>query len=122
MTTHGKLLETPKAPSRAALQRAIDLLGAVDLGDGRYASYDKTRKRWFVYEDCAAFVSNHGGTCHDLPQWWSPKRRYKCAQCGRVCAKAKVRALGMTEFGCCSCGPECDPITADLDTGAEIPA
>lgn len=95
------------ATDKEALARAIDSLGATDLGNGYYAYRDEGMQRYYVvtpdalsllssYLDRAAELGpseqySDGLTCAnayslwcadtqatEMPSWWTPSRRYAC--------------------------------------------
>ena len=127
----------------SALERAITYLGATEVAPGRYAYRDDATHRYYVvtadvmerlpqYLDAEddSHTASHGGYsewCADtqaveMPAWWTPERREAWRMTcdgGHVGARdASERfAAWPAEHLTCS-----ERITADLETGAEVPA
>ena len=100
-----------------------------DPGTTRYAWPSCESENWFVGDD-AALLHAHEPEPLDyghfvmMPDWWSPERRFarRCTgrgvegmRCGRI-----VEAF--EKCGCEYAMGYYERITADLNTGAEIPA
>jgi hypothetical protein len=115
-----------------ALARAIDYLGATNLGNGRYAlhmveAYPNVNGRWYTFGEKALLTAQIGKLAAmervPMPSWWTPTQQFA------VIATVPPR----TVFGTANCKqniPEAwlaDDIraicvTVDLTTGKEIPA
>lgn len=134
-----KLIAQDRATN--ALQRAIDYLGAVKVAPGRYAYRSDDVKSWCIAT--AAMLENLSEAKQGrgprpnlkpfcdaiMPPWWSPEARFawriagngpnvtKADRADRFgserAAKAEAHFIG---------GAAVERITADLETGEEIPA
>jgi hypothetical protein len=111
------------------LQSAIDRLGAVEVAPGRYAlDDDETPKSWYVAtaqgllwldsEQRFPDDDEQVGVVRIKPKWWSPERRY-----AHIDYNGIHRSRGTKEDAerVWMAGPG-RIVTADLATGAEVPA
>ena len=107
--------------SDTKLASAIDLLEAVEVASGRYA-YEGDG-HWFIATaeslircqiDDEFGLDEHSTA---MPSWWSPEQRFawRCDDCGEICETQDDLARVCTT-------QSVSRITADLNTGQEIPA
>lgn len=101
------------------LQSAISYLGAVEVAPGRYAFRDKQRDNIYMVVT-EAMLSAHCSSWrngHWMPSWWTPEHRYASVDDdGNYSAGTHDFCRYLTQVG----GGR--TITADLETGEEVPA
>lgn len=129
----------------AALAKAMQYLGAVEVAPGWYAFQGSwpNEKRWFVTDETQIIdrlgrILDKGYTpttswCyenfmgHMMPTWWSPEQRFASFDGG------KLKATGSTKAAATLCDTSAEApvygaplpyrvVTADLTTGEEVPA
>jgi len=115
----------------ADVDRAVASLGAIDLKDNQH--YALTwGKRWYVTDgDGVVLTKLLGGgavianTPTVMPTWWSPEQQFAwhvihvetCVDDQYVATEEEASALARHEAIC-----HYERVTADLATGAEVPA
>ena len=110
------------ATSTDSLARAIDYLGAVVVAPGRVAWKEDDADNFYTVAPLSAMQFDNSDEpmvdpdkLTTMPSWWSPEQRFALDEGPMVHVYAtaeKARANA----------PESRVITADLETGAEIPA
>lgn len=129
-----------------ALQAAISALGAVEVAPGRYAwqmqsaaqsplgYYSYGEPHWVTGDGAALYaVHAQGGSVRTvpLPQWWTPERRFAMRQRERNgegalwtgATREEMQALkNRFDVPTGAKAATNRVITADLNTGEEIPA
>ena len=106
----------------SALERALDYLGAVEVAPGRYAYQRDSRYLVASTTDMVMMGAGSLSLGRVMPAWWRPERREAWRMTcdgGHVGARdASERfAAWPAEHLTCS-----ERITADLETGDEVPA
>jgi hypothetical protein len=122
--------ETTERANADALANAIEHLGAVEVAPGRYARREapvvpyeiisEAILRQYAPEAIATFGHRDRQFCGivTMPPWWTPEQRFawRTSDGRRVVPDASQRTPGtMRKLGW-------ERITADLQTGAEVPA
>ena len=126
----------------SALERAITYLHAVEVAPGWYAVQDRIlRSTWYTVsaDDLARVGHPHGPasrfslleaawaldaqTLTEMPRWWRPERRFAWRIVASVRGEeADPGARYTQEPSGAPLGYRFERITADLETGAEVPA
>jgi hypothetical protein len=118
-----------------SLAKAVEYLSAVEVAPGRFAFHDEVRGRWYVSLDDSPMIMvgqmldtdvhvehmdmfwerTYRNDCVLMPLWWTPGQRTitRCTICGGR-GKHTVAHTGDLDT--------VERITADLNTGAEVPA
>lgn len=105
------------------LERAIKYLEAVEVAPGRYAFHVKGAPCWYVVtsKSLAAYGKKQTPIVENpvaMPYWWSPENR-TCV----TCSKCDGRNVAKSHFnGARLCSGTTQRITANLETGEEMPA
>jgi hypothetical protein len=120
---------------KQGLARAIEYLGAVEVAPGRYAM--TWGRRWYVTDAEGVELTRLLGAGEmiasipcKMPAWWSPENRVmlRCPSCQGVISRwPKDDAWKVDRCEHCDgilIEPDAgyDRITADLETGEEVPA
>lgn len=114
----------------SALQNAIDYLGAKEVAPGYYAFLSPTLHRWCVFpatvfsheKNPDGFVLNVvDEASKPMPSWWTPEQRFAWRCIDKVCAKVFLYPSATAGHDSVA-GHYAKRITADLNTGEEIPA
>jgi hypothetical protein len=107
----------------ASRKRSQDALGAIELAPKRYAIKRKRGRRnvWVLYRlEGAAYIE-----IAELPKWWTPEQRFAWRITYPVAQRAgNVKSEIVTKYpSVAASDSRCriERITADLNTGEEIP-
>src|SRR6202050_3100698 len=98
-----------------ALARAIDYLGATDLGNGRYAIPASKTRLHKELGDCWLIVDERGVQTA-MPPWWTPTQQ-TTFRCG--CGKSPENRKQNFALNAHCLGKGFERITVDLTTGEE---
>lgn len=115
-----------------SLAKAIAYLGAVEVAPGKFTAFKDGRGQWrglkpeafrvdpdrmggrdVYYNYCRVYAS------FAMPAWWSPEQRF--AYRSRTTGYVYPPFTGQGQDPA-SCYPAFERITADLETGEEVPA
>lgn len=107
-------MKTPQ--TNDSLAKAIAYLGAVEVAPGRYAFRAFGEGPWKIAEHLETWPINENSSPAyrvEMPAWWSPDQRFawRDAKGFMYFHAERAKAYNATER-----------ITADLETGAEVPA
>lgn len=119
-------MKTPQ--TNDSLSKAIAYLGAVEVAPGRYAWHVPIGGTWNVCtaDDLLAGFTDAGEIFGvPMPAWWEPNQRFARRCTGGGVAGMRCGAIVSAFMGCGRfkyCAGYYERITADLETGAEVPA
>lgn len=130
MTTFNELARA--AEKTDSLARAIDYLGATDLGNGRYALFMGVDdpQHWLVTDANdlirATFSDEDFKNTVRMPSWWTPERQFAYRFASSVYsrrddAEADAQACAQSYAFKGEFAPSIQRVTVNLETGEEVP-
>lgn len=107
------------------LAKAVAALGAVEVAPGRFAFRAFGEGPWKIAEHLETWPINENSSPAyrvEMPAWWSPNQRFAVVYAGPITAGQMTRAFASVKEALAYKAFSDDRIiTADLETGAEMP-